>query len=102
MDFKAILTPRAIKELLDAYIWYEEKQADLGNRFEMEVYKRLKEIELHPKRYAKRTQLFHETKIKTFPYIIIYSIDEERKIILISSIFHASRNPDTKYNESAG
>ena len=101
MGFKTILQPRARKELLDVWIWYEEKQTDLGNRFEIEVYKRLKEIEQHPKRYPERIQLFRETKIETFPYLIIYRIDEERKVILISSIFHTNRNPDTKYDESA-
>jgi hypothetical protein len=51
MGFKIILQPRARKELLDAWIWYEEKQTDLGDRFEIEVYKQLEEIEQHPKRY---------------------------------------------------
>lgn len=98
MSFKTILQPRAIKELLEAWIWYEEKQAGLGDRFEIEVYKRIKEIEEHAERYPERKQFFRETKIKTFPYLIIYRIDEEAKVILISSIFHTSRNPDSKYN----
>jgi len=96
MSFKIILQPRARKELLDAWIWYEEKQTNLGDRFEIEVYKQLKEIEQHPKRYPERKQFFRETKIQTFPYLIIYRIDEEEKLILISSIFHASRNPEAK------
>jgi len=98
MSFKIILQPRARKELLDAWIWYEEKQTNLGDRFENEVYKQLKEIELHPKRYPERKQFFRETKIKTFPYLIIYRIDEGEKVILISSIFHTSRNPEAKYD----
>ncbi len=98
MGFKIILQPRALKELLDAWIWYEEKQKDLGDRFEIEVYKHLKEIEQHPKRYPERKLFFRETKIKTFPYLVIYRIDEEEKVILISSIFHTSRNPEAKYD----
>lgn len=101
MSFKTILQPRARKELLDAWIWYEEKQEGLGDRFEAQVYKRLNEIEQHSKRYPERIQFFRETKIKTFPYLIVYRIDEQRKIIIISSIFHTYRNPDTKY-ESKG
>ena len=34
----------AIKELFDAWIWYEEKQAGLGDRFEIEVYKCIEEL----------------------------------------------------------
>ena len=33
MSYRAILQPRAIKEFLDAWIWYEEKQPGLGDRF---------------------------------------------------------------------
>jgi plasmid stabilization system protein ParE len=97
MVYKAMLQLRARKELLDAWVWYEEKQVGLGDRFENEIYKRIKDIEQHPERYPERKQFFREAKIKTFPYLVIYRIDEEEKVILISSIFHTSRNPETKY-----
>ena len=86
MSFKSILQPRAGKELLDAWIWYEEKQLGLGDRFEIELYKRIEEIEQHPERYPQRKNLFHETKIKIFPYLIIYRIEKEEELIVISSI----------------
>ena len=98
MVYKTILQLRARRELLDAWIWYEERQAGLGDRFENEVYKHLKKIEQHPYRYPERKQFFRETKIKIFPYLVIYRIDENEKVILISSIFHTSRNPEVKYN----
>ncbi len=98
MIYKVILQLRARKELLDAWVWYEERQSGLGDRLENEIYKRIKQIGQHPERYPGRKQFFRETKIKTFPYLVIYRIDEEEKVILISSIFHTSRNPDTKYN----
>ncbi len=62
-----------------------------------EIYNRIKDLERHPERYPERKQFFREAKIKTFPYLVIYRIDEEEKVILISSIFHTSRNPETKY-----
>jgi plasmid stabilization system protein ParE len=98
MIYKTILQPRARKELLDAWIWYEERQVGLGDRFENEIYKRIEQIEKHPERYPERKQFFRETKIKIFPYLIIYRIDWDQKVILISSIFHTSRNPEVKYN----
>ena len=70
----------------------------MGDRFENEIYKRINQIEKHPERYPERKQFFRETKIKTFPYLIIYRIDEKEKVILVSSIFHTSRNPGVKYN----
>ncbi|MEO7292424.1 MAG: type II toxin-antitoxin system RelE/ParE family toxin [Ginsengibacter sp.] len=71
MVYKAILQSRAIKELLEAWMWYEEKQVGLGDRFENEVYKCLEEVEQHPKRYPERKQFFRSKKIKTFPYLLI-------------------------------
>lgn len=93
MIYNAILLPRARQELLAAWIWYEGKQTGLGDRFEMEVYKTIEEIEQHPKRYPEKIPFFRSKKIKTFPYLIIYKIEEEQRIILITSIFHTSRNP---------
>jgi hypothetical protein len=49
--------------LFDAWIWYEEKQFGLGDRLEIEVNKRIEEIEQLPERYLSRKKLFHETKI---------------------------------------
>ncbi len=83
--------------MLDAWIWYEDKQSGLGDRFLNEVYKRIEAIEQHPERYAERKKRFHETKIKTFPYLIIYRIEKEDEFVIIASIFHTSRNPNLKY-----
>ncbi len=44
MSYKIILHPRARKELVEAWIWYEDKQFGLGDRFENEVYNRIEEI----------------------------------------------------------
>lgn len=96
MIYKTILQLRAKTELLEAWIWYEEKQAGLGDRFEIEVYKRIENIEQHPERCPERNQFFREAKIKIFPYLIVYRVEAEEKIILISSIFHTSRNPEMK------
>ena len=97
MIYKAVLQPRARMELLDAWIWYEERQVGLGDRFENEVYKRIEQIQQHPERYPERKEFFRETKIKIFPYLIIYRVAEKERVILISSIFHTNRNPEAKY-----
>lgn len=99
MSYTAILNPRARKELLKAWVWYEKKMFGLGDRFENEVYNRIKQIERTPERYPKKRSNFRETKIKTFPYLIIYRIDEERNILIVSSVFHTSRNPRLKYKK---
>lgn len=66
MIYKAILQQRARKELLDAWIWYEEKQIGLGDCFEVEVYNSIEEIEQYPERYRERKQFFRSKKLKLF------------------------------------
>jgi len=98
MSFSIELLPRARKELLDAWDWYEDKWTGLGDRFVREVEKKLQQIEKTPERYAERKKGFREARIKVFPYLVIYRIQKRKRIIAINSIFHTSRNPKKKYS----
>ena len=97
MIYTSIFLLRARQELLDAWIWYEERQPGLGDRFKNELYKRIYEIEQNPERYPERKKPYRETRIEIFPYLIIYRISKNESLIIIASIFHASRNPKRKY-----
>ncbi len=99
MNYEIIFESRATRELFEEWIWYEERQAGLGDKFENEVYKRIEQIKQNPERYPSRKKAFRESKIKRFPFLIIYKILEEEKIIFITSIFHTSRNPKSKYKQ---
>ncbi|HEY4060498.1 MAG TPA: type II toxin-antitoxin system RelE/ParE family toxin [Puia sp.] len=98
MSYKIELLPRARKELLDAWDWYDDRWNGLGDRFVGEINKTLEQIEKTPERYAEQKNGFRETKIKIFPYLIIYRIQKRKKIVAISSIFHTSRSPRKKYS----
>jgi len=60
MSYKHIFLERARNELLDAWIWYEERQEGLGDGFKNEVYERIHEMEQHPERYAERKKSYWE------------------------------------------
>lgn len=99
MSYKIELLPRARKEFLDAWDWYDDRWTGLGDRFVAEINKTLEQIGKTPERYAERKKGFREKKIKVFPYLILYRIRKKKKIVAISSIFHTSRNPRKKYSE---
>ncbi|MDR3715886.1 MAG: type II toxin-antitoxin system RelE/ParE family toxin [Puia sp.] len=99
MTYKIEFLPRARKELLDAWDWYDDRWSDLGDRFMREIEKKLQQIEKTPERYTERRKGFRQTKINVFPYLI-NRIQKRKKIIAISSIFHTSRNPRKKYTGS--
>lgn len=97
--YKSTFLAKAQNELLNALEWYEDRQVGLGTRFKNEIYNCLKKIEKSPQKYPLRPNNFRERRINIFPYLIIYRIEESEKLILISSIFHTSRNPQKKYKQ---
>lgn len=97
MIYKSILLLRALNELFEAWEWYENRQVGLGHRFRTNVNKKIKEIENHSTRYPNKKANFREAQINSFPYLIIYKIDNKQKKIVIVSIFHTGRNPSGKY-----
>ena len=92
---KARFSERANKETTDAAVWYEERSKGLGNEFLNEVQKVVDVIEKHPKRYRNTKDYYREALVKRFPYIIIYYFTPG--ILIIVSVFHASRDPKKKY-----
>ena len=98
MSYISSFSSRAQKEILQAWTWYEDRQAGLGDRFVDEVKKRIYEIEQNPERYPQRKTPYRETGLKIFPYLIVYRVKKKHAIVIIVSVFHAKRNPMKKYN----
>ena len=97
MSYTIVFLSRAQHELLEAWEWYEDKQAGLGDQFKNKVTERLHSLLQHPERYPIRKKEFREVRIEVFPYLIIYRID--KNTVVIASILHTSRNPKKKYKE---
>ena len=97
--YKILFLSKAQNELIDAWLWYEKRQVGLGDKFKKEVFNCINKIALNPAAYPLRNELFRERKINIFPYLIIYNYSLEYDVILITSIFHTSRNPKNKYSD---
>jgi toxin ParE1/3/4 len=88
------LLERAEQEITDAYTWYESQQSGLGGRFLNQIDYYLDLIGSIPYQYPSRFgQALHVAPNKTFPYLIVYWVEEAQQIILVTSIFHTSRKP---------
>jgi hypothetical protein len=72
MSYKIEFLPRARKELMETWDWYDERWIGLGDRFMREVEKKVQQIEKTPERYAERRKGFRETKIM-FSLILLYT-----------------------------
>ncbi len=99
MPYTIILLEAADKEFSEAAAWYEEQSAGLGDRFIHVIQNKLALIAQFPDRYPKRKGNFREAVVKTFPYLIIYTVYKKDQIVTVSAIFHASRNPKRKYRK---
>ena len=99
MSYQIKLNEVADEEFLNSFVWYELKAKGLGERFITSVKNKLLKIAEHPFRYPVKKDDFRETPLTGFPYSIVYFIDEIKKNIVISSIYHSKRNPEKKFRK---
>ena len=90
--------PKAQREILKAWEWYEDQQEGLGDRFKEEVRNKISLILSNPLHYPVKGK-YREALIDNFPFLIIYKIDKSNDRILILSVFHTSRHPKKKYTK---
>jgi hypothetical protein len=99
--FSYKLYPDAEQEYLDAYLWYEEQQEGLGEKFAISVRKKLQLIYTNPDFYSKKKGRYHEAPLyKPFPFVIVYFVDKKENLVVVTSIFYTSRNPKLKYKSN--
>ena len=98
MAYTVRLHPKADKDFIQAYAWYEEQKEGLGERFILTVREKMEAIANNPETFGSRDNpSFREALLQTFPYIIVYKIYMRKEEIFISSIHHAKKHPKKKY-----
>ena len=81
----------ADREALKAFTWYENIRKGLGEDFKIALDSKIELLKINPCAYSLIYKDICATKLKTFPYNIIYRVTN--KEIQIISVFHHSRNP---------
>ncbi len=100
VPFSYELLSEAEKEYLEAFAWYEEQQEGLGDRFMVAVRRKIMAVSINPYLYASKKHRYHEVLLDdSFPFVIVYLIDKKRNHVIITSVFHTSRNPGKKYRK---
>jgi len=90
--YKAVILPAAALDVKEAADWYNEKKKGLGKRFTKEVRSKVKFICTNPETISIRYYNTRCILLEIFPFMIHFSIDEDQKILIISAVFHTSRN----------
>ena len=97
MSYTVHFHPSSEEEYSISYQWYYNEQPRLGDRFEIEVESLSLKISETPEIYGYSRKPYREAKINGPPFTIVYKMNERKKQVYISAIFHTSRNPKKKY-----
>ena len=97
MNYTYILLKHAQKDYEQSIEWYMERSVDVAEKFVKSIDSVIQLICNNPNRWRKKYKNFHEITLKKFPFTIIYTIEEDKYLIVISSIYHHKRNPKGKY-----
>ena len=91
MTYHLELTEEARLDVQEAWLWYENQKANLGEEFLLSLEASLNEIQRNPFLYQMH---YNNSRIalKRFPYKVIYVIEEEYLIGVIG-IIHNKRDP---------
>jgi len=91
--YRIELTCFAEFDIQDSVQWYNEASNGLGKRFYINVKSTISLIQRNPKHFPERYKNIHTARVKKFPFMIHYQINETGKAIIIIGIIHTSRNP---------
>jgi len=91
MKYSYNVSQEAEWDILESYLWYEEKREGLGEEFLASLDKAKKAIISNPGTYRIRRKNARGFLVDRFPYIILYALEEEN--INVISVFHTSKDP---------
>ena len=88
-----VLRPAAAADVEEAYRWYEERRAGLGEEFLASFETTLNSCLANPNLYPVLHRDTRRALLKRFPYGLYYRVQGERLIVV--ACFHAKRDPAT-------
>ena len=93
MVHKIILDPTANLDITESIDWYNKAQPGVGLKFYKQVQAVMKSIRKNPFAFRVRYNTSRTATLKNFPFLLHYIIDSERKVIVVTSVLHTSRDP---------
>ena len=97
-DYKIAYHKDVLMETAEVYHWYELRREGLGEQFLNNVYFSINHILSFPEAWSVKSKKgFRETKVKRFPYVVVYKLYKRKNLIFVSSIHHEKRSNKKKY-----
>ena len=89
--YRLKFSDRAVREIGEAFDWYEEQSKGLGSEFELAFELQLKRLEQVPLSYAEIIPGVRRTLLPRFPYGVFYTVKSD--LVYVLAVIHNSRNP---------
>lgn len=97
MKYKYRFDPIAAIEYEAAYSWYNRRSVQAAENFIIAIDEAIEAVCCNPQRYRKSYKELREITLKKYPFYLIYLIDEKKKTVVFTSVYHNKRSPDKKY-----
>ena len=82
---------RAVREIGEAYEWYEAQSQGLGSEYQAALELQLKRLEQAPLLYAEILPGIRRTLLPRFPYGVFYAVRND--LVHVLAVIHSARNP---------
>lgn len=95
MAYRLKFSGRAVREIGEAFAWYEEQSQGLGSEFELAFELQLKRLEQVPLLYAEIIPGVRRTLLPRFPYSVFYTVKNDlvHDLVHVLAVIHNARNP---------
>lgn len=99
MAFKYILLEDAQIDFEESLHWYAIRSGPATVNFIKAVDAAMNLICANPQRWRNKYKNYHELGLKQYPFSIIYIIDKEKELVVVTSVYHHKRNPKKRYKK---
>ena len=94
MSFRVVIEEEAEQELVEAVTFYEHRQPGLGQRFGRELRAFFNIVGQNPERFPPASRLTRRARMpRPWPYSVFFATKPESSEVVITAIWHGSRNP---------
>ena len=99
MSYRYLLHELAQQDYDMAVEWYANRSIKSAENLVIEVENTLQLICDNPDRWRNEYKHYRELGVRKYPYVIVYTVEEDRQLVIITAIFHTSRSPRKKYRK---
>ena len=94
MTFRVVIEEEAEREFAEAVDFYDGREPGVGQRFARDLRAFFKVVCKNPERFRMVSRLTRKARLpKPWPYSVFFVIKPAASEIIISTIWHDSRNP---------